>query len=235
MSHRIAFLPGWGMSPRCFDPLIGALGSSVDPRVLKLPDEGETTTNWVQDLLPQIAGQVLCGWSLGALLALFLARSSIALTGLVLIAGTPKFVSSENWPHGVTMEDFARFATGIDTDAPATMRQFIALQSLGEPAARRLGRELARHLADATPRRLRVGLELLREIDLREQIASITPPALLIHGAADRVTPLAACHWLRDHLPHATACVLSDTGHAPHLSQTAACAQVIQDFLHRLP
>ncbi len=79
---------------------------------------------------------------------------------------------------------------------------------------------------------LLTGLGWLRDIDLRNIVARITCPVLLIHGENDPLMPLAAAHWLAAQLPQATLDVFPGAAHAPFLNDPERFARRIGAFLH---
>ena len=72
------------------------------------------------------------GWSLGGLLAQQAAHMFPgALRGLVLVAGTPRFVKADDWPYGVDSEVFGQFASQLKDDSERTLTRFLSLQVRG--------------------------------------------------------------------------------------------------------
>jgi pimeloyl-[acyl-carrier protein] methyl ester esterase len=248
----LVLLHGWGMTPAVWQPLVAALGeeAGVDVRAPALPGHGgdgghgddgaarpaATLAAWAEALvraLPPAA--VLVGWSLGALLALELARTRPdRITRLILFGSTPRFVAAPDWPHGLDAATVAAFVDGYATSPAATLRRFFALQSLGDAGRGqilpRLGAAGVAHAGQALPA-LADGLRLLAETDLRAGIASIGQPTCLIHGDGDALMPPAAARWLAGALPRARLVVLENRGHAPFLSDPTGCAAVIRASL----
>lgn len=65
-----------------------------------------------------------------------------------------------------------------------------------------------------------------------QTLAAVRAPVLLVHGAQDRLTPLAtAALPLLDHLADVRLHVLGRCGHAPPLEQPAAFQRLVADFL----
>jgi pimeloyl-ACP methyl ester carboxylesterase len=76
------------------------------------------------------------------------------------------------------------------------------------------------------------GLEWLRETDLREKIASIEIPVLLIHGEKAPLMPLEAARWMQKRFPDARLEILPGAAHAPFLRHPEAVARRIGDEAH---
>lgn len=233
---------GWGMHPAVWDTLVAQLPLACTgvalPGYAGRPDSPPHELDaWVDALMaPVRAPMTLCGWSLGAMLALRAAqRHPAKVDRLVLMAATPRFVQGADWPHGMTPQALAQFTQGVASEPATALKRFMALFNQHDVNQRAIGRELARALAvDPLPgvATLVAGLNVLRDTDLRAELARIHQPALLLHGAHDPLMPLAGAQWLAAALPQATLVVLPDAAHAPFLSDTPACAALITQWLH---
>lgn len=233
---------GWGMHPAAWDGFTAQL--AVQPQTPPLPGYAATpapvpySLDALVDtlLVEQSAPVTLCGWSLGALLALHAAqRHPDKVARLILIGATPSFVQRPDWPHGMTPQALAEFTEAVARDPASSLKRFIALFNQNDVNSRRLGRELMQALTTAplpSSDTLVAGLDLLRDTDLRAQAPMIRQPTLLLHGAHDPLMPLAAAQWLAATLPQAQLSVLPDAGHAPFLSDAAQCAALVKEFLH---
>lgn len=242
----LVLLHGWGLDPRVWAGLREALPSRIRILAPALPGHGDALpapaadlAAWSDALLPALPERaVLCGWSLGSLIALDLARRHPErVARLILIGATPCFVARDGetaWPHGLDAATVAAFNASFATDPAGTQRKFIALQSLGDAHRRAVAASLAAALADAGPDRapgLSCGLELLANTDLRAVVPEVRQPTRLIHGAGDALMPLAAAQWLAQQLPDARLTRFDDCGHAPFLSRPQDCAALIaEDF-----
>lgn len=237
----IVLLHGWAMTPAIWRPLQGALEHDCAVLTPALPGHYDTPpapaptlSAWADALaatLPDHATMV--GWSLGGMLALELAaRHPHKVAKLVLIAATPKFVGTADWVHGLPAATVATFLAGYVSAPEATLRRFLALQTLGDSARRSLlpALDAARqpHPTSAPIAALADGLGILADADLRPRIAAITQPTSLIHGASDALMPVAAAQWLATTLANAHLNVLDDCGHVPFLSRTETCAAIIR-------
>lgn len=246
MTRPLVMLHGWGLSARVWAPLRAAMAPHAAFDAPDLPGHGAAApaasaalAAWrarVAAALPP--GALLCGWSLGALLALDLAEHHPEkVARLVLIGATPRFVGGADWPHGLAAHTVDAFREEFLRDPDAVLRRFVALQALGDTRRRELTRALGEALSapesDARQHAaLSDGLSLLAHTDLRGSLAHIGQPTLLLHGEHDALMPLAAARWLSDALPDARLEVLPACGHAPFLSRPADCAASILRFAH---
>ena len=175
------------------------------------------------------------GWSLGGQIALELAATAPHFVErLVLVAATPRFTAAADWPAGMRDETLARFDAALERDWRGTVGDFLELQVRGSADAVHVLRRLRNTLLDqgeAVPEALAAGLDTLRRADLRDRLASVRQPALVISGQYDRITPPAASHALAQQLPRARYVELRRAGHAPFLSHTAQFAGLVREFL----
>ncbi|MGE5320597.1 MAG: pimeloyl-ACP methyl ester esterase BioH [Hyphomicrobiaceae bacterium] len=240
----IVLVHGWGMNARVFDTLAALLADAFEVRALDLPGHGgraaladNSLQSWADDLAQQLPGNAtLLGWSLGGQVAMRAALDHPRkIARLVLLASTPRFVLAEDWEHGLGVTDLQDFGAALLADPQATLLRFLSLQTRGMPGQKILLQQLRQTLlaAPAADREALVaGLAMLRDTDLRDQLARLTQPALVLHGALDTLTPAAAGAWLAATLPNAVHSEFSHAAHAPHLSHGAEVAAAIGRFVH---
>jgi pimeloyl-ACP methyl ester carboxylesterase len=71
----------------------------------------------------------------------------------------------------------------------------------------------------------------IREMDLRQALASVTVPALVVVGDRDMITPKTSALALRDALPDARAVVITRAGHLSMLEQHQVFNEVLAEYL----
>ena len=76
---------------------------------------------------------------------------------------------------------------------------------------------LASIMSESRPVATRAMARALAEADLRESLASISVPTLLIHGGADERSPLTVAEGLHDRISASSLVVLADLGHECYL------------------
>jgi pimeloyl-[acyl-carrier protein] methyl ester esterase len=238
----LVLLHGWGMNLRVFDRLRAALAEHHRVTAIDLAGHGESP--WTAERSPQqqlvsLAAvlprdAVLVGWSLGGQLALQLAAEpALAVRRLVLIATSPRFVRSDDWPHGLTGATLRQFAAQLEHDAGQTIDDFIELQLRGSADAAAVRATLQDALQShgaADPAALAAGLTLLEHNDLRALAQRIELPALVIAGQYDRVTEAQAGQALAQLLPQGELLTIRRSGHAPFLSHPGQVAAALLAF-----
>lgn len=234
---------GWGTHGGIWDPLRDAIAATHKLCVPDLPGHGrsrevraptlDALTAALQAVAP--AGSVWIGWSLGGLASLSIAlRAPQQVRALVLIAATPRFVQAPDWPCAMPESTLAEFARDLRQDCRVTLSRFLALQLGHGEAERAMLRSLRASLfshGEPSPEGLAAGLDILRDTDLRVDLAAIDLPVLLVHGARDRIAPVAAAEALAARLPQAELMLVPDAGHAPQLSHWRAIEPRLTRFL----
>ena len=242
----LLMLHGWGLNLRVFDALAGEL---ADFRVLRLDLSGHGASAW-DPRASSVAGQAqwvaetvrshlgpcaVLGWSIGGQIALELAAAAPGLVErLVLVAATPRFTTSNDWPHGMTLQALESFATRLEEDWRRTVSDFLELQVRGSAGGERVLRQLQSALiahGEARPEALAAGLASLRDTDLRARLREVRQPALVIAGQYDRITPPLASRALAKELASARYLELRRAGHAPFLSHTREFVQAVRGVL----
>ena len=238
---NIVLLHGWGMHAGVVAGLAHALCAFGRVHVPDLPGHGHSSGCVPPDIFGVVdelrgavpADAIWAGWSLGATLAL-LAADPARARGLILLSGTPRFLATAGWSHGVDAAAFESVRVAARQNPSAGVTALLRLFSVGGEGARRTRRELERRLRDrpmASPGGLARGLELLETADLRKSLEHWHLPSLLIGGARDPLVPPAALEWCAGALPDGRVHVLPGAGHAPFISHPSATVAEIESFL----
>ncbi|MEO8411420.1 MAG: alpha/beta fold hydrolase [Propionivibrio sp.] len=223
----LALIHGWGLGSSVWQPVGELLGQNHDIQLIDLPGyargdlasptDFRQAAKAIADELPN--GTIVCGWSLGAMLALQIALlAPHVIKGLVLVGGTPCFAQRADWPHAQPTALVDSFSQAVKHDAMQTRQRFVALLNQGDTAARTLTRNMTRSLAtDYLPDRetLLTGLGWLRDVDLRDEVSTLAVPTLIIHGQHDPLMPLPAAQWLHERMANSGLDIFPGAAHAP--------------------
>ncbi len=219
---KMIFISGWAHSGSAMAKLAAALGRA-DALTLALSDLDSgagSCPDYAAGLASRLAGVGggpvwLVGWSTGGIVALEASlRWPAAVSGLVLISATPRFLSAPDFSGGVPAAELRAMMVGIRQDCEGTIAEFVRRAAYPEILAEaQIGAAVAAACEQGTAG-LRRGLEYLRQVDCRELLTKSWPcPCLVLHGAQDRIVPVAAAEWLRAHLPSVQCRIWPEAGH----------------------
>ena len=235
---------GWAMHSGVWRDFAERLAERVRVTLIDLPGHGRSA-NLEDFSLEQVAEALAgaaperaywLGWSLGSLLSVACAEHHPRrVRGLVLMAGTPRFVAGPDWP-GVSLAGLERVALELETHFGLTLKRFIGLQTFGLDNARRLSQQIGAALDECPPPEvsaLRGGLRILREADLRDALRRAACPKLAVLGAHDRLVPKEAGPALQALMPDMEIETLPAAAHLPFATHPEETAVRVLDFIAR--
>jgi pimeloyl-[acyl-carrier protein] methyl ester esterase len=242
----LVLLHGWAMHSGFWGPLVTRLGRRHRVHAVDLPGHGEsaapsrfTLDDVVRalDSTLETAGSplTLVGWSLGGLIAMrwALARPE-RVARLVLVATSPRFVASDDWPHAMAPQTLDRFGDELRIAWKLTVNRFLALQLKGSEHSRTLLSEMRHRLLARPPpstATLAEALGVLKECDLRVDASRIAQPVLVVSGDRDTLAFPAAGRFLAERLPNARFLLIPGAAHVPFLSHAETFGAALDGFL----
>ena len=234
-SRQICFVHGFTQTGKSWVTATQAINDSTNT-FIDAPDHGESqgislSLQETGDAIADIAfGKVLIGYSMGARMSLHAAiQHPDALTGLVLVSGTPG------------IEDDSERAARVQADEVLASR----IESIGTPefiqewirhplfAKSKFSNEEIQDRSRNTPASLATSLRKCgtgQQEPLWVHLQEINIPVLLICGARDeKFTEIAK--RMNQLMPHSTLRILDKAGHNAHLDQPEAFAQAVNWWL----
>jgi len=242
----IVLLHGWGLHSIVFDDIVPALLERFRVTVVDLPGMGQSPLPNDPYTLDFLADQVaavmperahLLGWSLGGLVALRLGlNESQRVQSIVTVGTTPRFTASDDWPAAMKPEILEAFEAMCREDYEGTLVRFLALNCKGAESMRRdveRLKEILYFCGLPAHRALREGLAILRDTDLRADLAKLTMPSRMIFGERDNIVPAAAMAAVEPLLnDQGDTALIEQVAHVPFLSAPDTFMQAVHDF-HR--
>lgn len=250
-ARPLVLIHGWALNSRVWDNLITELSKTRTVICLDLPGHGKSphsdsdspyTLATVSDAIAQHLQAMslpqapdILGWSLGGMCAARMAHDyPEQMNKLVLLASSPQFVQSTDWHQAVAVEVLENFAADLIRDYRNTILRFLAIQSLGSPAARDQIRQLKEKIfinGEPGLNALQGGLDILKNDRLQDIYRDLSCPTLLLLGEKDTLIPVQsgepACAMIRDcHLE-----IITGAGHAPFLSHPQQFTSTLIGFL----
>lgn len=187
----------------------------------------------------QLSNIILAGWSLGAQVAIQsfpLVHERVA--GLVLIAGTPRFTSSADFPHALSRKEADGMGLKVKRNIGRAIEGFIGRMfcsgELDDPiVAARVCEQLAAVPIPGTVTALQ-SLEVLITADMRDLVGRIDLPTLVINGDQDRICLPQASAWMASHIQASRHIVFPGCGHAPFMTRNREFNACLIDFGRRI-
>ncbi|MGF1680898.1 pimeloyl-ACP methyl ester esterase BioH [Photobacterium minamisatsumaniensis] len=238
----LVLIHGWGMNGAAWQQLVPTLAKHYRLHIVDLPGYGhshELPATDVEGMARQLLDNspesaTWLGWSLGGLVATQAALlAPERVNQLITVASSPRFAAQHTW-RGIKPEVLADFRRQLDQDFQATVERFLALQAMGSPTARQDIKRLKEAvLSRPAPNReaLAMGLKMLEEVDLRDQLEGITQPWLRIYGRLDGLVPVKIAKALDDLAPESQRQIFASASHAPFISHPDEFIQVLKGFI----
>ncbi|WON76758.1 pimeloyl-ACP methyl ester esterase BioH [Serratia sp. UGAL515B_01] len=237
----LVLLHGWGLNAEVWGCMLERLAPHFRLHLVDLPGYGRSQ-GFGAIPLPQIADVLLAaaprkaywlGWSLGGLVAgqVALMRPE-RVAGVITVASSPCFTAKEQWP-GINPEVLSGFQQLLSYDFHRTVERFLALQTLGTESARQDARLLKTVVLNQPIPSVDVlngGLEMLRMVDQRQLLATLTMPVLRIYGYLDGLVPRKVATLLDELWPRSSSVVIAKAAHAPFISHPDEFASIINRF-----
>lgn len=239
----MVLLHGWGLNSGVFDHLLPLLSQQYSVHLIDLPgfgDNSDMPLGPLSDVARLIAANIpdesiVIGWSLGGLIAQQLAlQHPAAVSRLVTIASTPHFMQDDEGWLGIAPNVLGMFEQQLAHDYKKTIQRFLAIQAMGSLSAKQDIHAIKHAIAaypDPCEASLLTGLQLLQDVDLREQISAITQPTLRLYGRLDALIPHQVVPVIAELQPKAQHVVMEHVSHAPFISDKAATCAHILSFL----
>jgi pimeloyl-[acyl-carrier protein] methyl ester esterase len=234
----LVFLNGWGVNSGLWQSLIDILkdkfcittidlpGYGLNRQQLPIPYNLQSVASTVAQHMP--ANCSLIGWSLGGLIAQQIAHSyPEKLKQMVLICSSPKFSKSSDWP-GIEPKVLNFFTQQLNVDFSKTLERFLAIQAMGSVNARQDIKTIKQALQQyplPSYVALASGLNMLQNIDLREQFKILSIPCHIFLGKLDTLVPEKVDLLIKQLNSKVTIDVITNASHAPFISDTEQFAK----------
>lgn len=240
----LVLLHGWGMNGAVWHGIVPSLAENYRVHLVDLPGFGNSpladgvdySLSWLAEQVAAVLPEKchLLGWSLGGLVA-----SQIVLNhpervaSLITVASSPCFMARDEWP-GIAPKVLTGFNQMLAGDFRQTIERFLAIQAMGSEHARDDIRQLRHWLAERPAPQLaalEAGLGLLADIDLRDELASLSLPWLRVYGRLDSLVPKAVIPLLDERYPASRSVTFNKASHAPFISHPTEFVEAIRHFV----
>ena len=175
---------------------------------------------------------VLVGWSMGAMICLETAlQMKNKISSMILISATARFCYGPDYAHGTLREGLDAMVDGIYKKPRWTLEAFYKKSFFPEGFTPQILDYLLKGAFDVSQEKLADGLKYMREFDIRDKLASLDMPVLLVHGKKDRIIPAGASEYLARNIANSRLILIEDAGHAIPITHEANITDAISSFL----
>jgi pimeloyl-[acyl-carrier protein] methyl ester esterase len=239
----LVLIHGWGVSSAIWSTVIKQLSQRYCVYLVDLPGFGlqpepddyalKTIAETLLKKLPEQA--VWCGWSLGGLVATYVAcHFPHRVKKLVQVSTSLKFVEEGDW-LGVKKEVFELFKVNVIKQPQKTLNRFLSLQAMGSETLKSDIATIKQLMIDQPEPKLSAliaGLDLLSTVDLRKEFAELKMPCLHLIGALDTLVPIANAEVLIKLNPLQQHVTLKNSSHAPFISEPEPFIEALINFIN---
>jgi pimeloyl-ACP methyl ester carboxylesterase len=237
--RKIVFVHAAGSNGHTWHNQLDHLGAAHSPVALDLPGHGRSAgveglrsiadysdfLHAFTDAL-KIKSAVIVGRSMGGAIAMdYALRFPARVEALVLIATAAKFNIGADRIDGMRAVTMGRAPQAFTTDAYSPKTASTNFEVIREGWMEQIKTD---------PRVRYTDILACTEVDLREQIARIAKPTLILAGADDQITPVADAELIKSRINGARLQVIADAGHSVSTERPAEVNQAIGSFLAEL-
>lgn len=251
-------LHGWPLDSESWAPQCSALSQAghrvvtIDRRGFGQSDKPEHASDYSYDLFARdlhnvltdldLSHAILVGFSMGGgdVARYVSTYGTDRVSGVVFAAAvTPcLYISDDNPSGGVGPDDVAGMKANFLADREGFLAGFTPVfYSAGDELkvsqedvdAAAVMQQRAHTTAAATC------IDLFSTEDFRPDLATISTPALVIHGDSDNIVPAqVSADRMAEHIPHSTMVVIEDGPHGVNTSHPAEFNEALLNFAHTL-
>ena len=212
----LVLLHGWGFDHQIWNNIRPDLETHFTVYCPDLPGHGRTPPMsakeffyTLQTFLP--TSYTLLGWSLGGVYAMkFACLYPQKVMKLINVATSPYFLLEEGWP-GIHTSVFTRFYQRYLRNPKQTIKEFIQVQT--QHSVTNINIDFPEMGID-----LESGLSVLREWDLRKELAELNRPVYFLLGKRDSIVPAGLADTLSKQYPDFYVKLWPRAAHMPFLS-----------------
>lgn len=238
----LVLVHGWGVSSEIWRSMAGNLSQRYCVHLVDLPGFGhapdisgyslEAIADTLLEKLPSNA--IWCGWSLGGLVATYIAyHFPERVDKLIQVSTSLKFVEDSDW-LGVKKEVFEAFKVGVYKNPTKTLNRFLSLQAIGSDTVKKdviTIKDLLSNQPLPSLSALIAGLDLLNTVDLREQFNQLTMPCLSLFGEHDTLVSMENSNVFFGLPLSYQQVIFSSSSHAAFISEPERFEAVLSTFI----
>lgn len=177
---------------------------------------------------------VVVGHSVSTMIGLLAdAHAPDAIAAHAMISPSPCYLNEGTYRGGFERAVLDQTLALIEADVEAWTQAMMPLL-LAPDANDPLSKEVSTAFCRARPEALATLARATFLGDLRDRLATLHKPVMLLQCDQDMVAPRAVGEYMAAALPDCVMEVIGNQGHCPHLTHPKACIEALERFLDRL-
>lgn len=233
-SKNIVFVHGWASGPYVWLHQASFFNNKCAVHTPQLEGDGANIKDFI--IKNNLNDVCLIGWSLGGMVSLNLASElKDRIKSLVVIGTNARFTQSDDFDYGISKQVLEKIYKRMQNDFQGTLEWFYKFCFSSNERSRNEYSHVIKLLGDfiapVNSDELLYGLKLLMDFDVRNILAFISAPTLIIQGGQDRVCPVSAAGFLSREIKNSKTEIFNDAGHAPHLTEPDRVNRLIEEFI----
>ena len=239
---HLLLINGWSANAGFWDEFSKDLSEQFTVQVIDI-DQTRSLYEWLE-LIDQntSSNTILMGWSLGGNLAIkYASVSQKKFLGLITLQTNPCFIAQDQWANALVLSEFSALYDLVkNDDRKAFVRRFTHLLVNGSSQHKSDRKKLKACYSEATIKESAIllsGLDLLRDLDVREDLIKVSLPSLHLLGKADALIPAGVETDVNALLLNSSACqnhqvkVLAEMAHLPCWAYRSEILMNINSFV----
>lgn len=232
---RFVLINGWSGNAAMWQSFQALFSDDDQIEIIDL-DQALSADGWMEEIDQHVQdNDVLMGWSLGGELAIrYAAKTSKALRALCLLQTNPCFVQQEDWTSAMPAALFAEFDHLVNSDdMNAVLKQFSFMMVQGSDQLRSDRKALKRDYESQEISNSEVliqGMKLLRNLDVRSELAQLQLPVLSVLGAEDQLVPVGLAESLASSVD--SVVVIDGMAHLPCYTWREKVFTAMMEFIN---
>ena len=232
-------LHGWGTSNKIwqdFEEQLSAFNKITAPCMYEIAEDIKDKS------LESIAGRieekiktdsVIVAWSLGGLVATYLAGISNKIKAIIYIASPPCFINNNNWNNVIEEKAITDLQNSLDKNTERTLDYFAGLIAHGDISVKETKKFIRNNIAEKRHKEtLSSMLKEMQLIDLRKEFSKINIPVQIILGENDSLINSKIKSEVKKINPNVQCSVINNCGHAPFISKQHETIKIIDEFIN---
>lgn len=248
----VLLLHGWSMSTAVWQLQLEQLAASYRLIAPDLRGHGRSSSQFLTYDFPdfssdlcalceqrELSDVIVVGWSMGGQIAIHAAEKlSPYSAGMVLVATTPCFTASPEFPYGLGSGESHGMKVKVQRNLRRALDGFHSqLFAPGELASTNITEAIRTLLSEVSLPDQQAALQALEALissDLRTKLKDITMPVLVMNGEYDRICLPLASQYLQEHISGAGQHIFAGCGHAPFLTRSTEFNTELSRFIRSI-